>query len=324
MKNGAKEQEKIEEPLSFSSLRDTDRIELATFLAGIISFFVYFIPNAFNSRGEFIVQFENFVDFISNGLILTIASMYFTERVVQFIRNRRRDEAIQRLIKNSEIEITQKIEAVSPLFDGVHDRIEHMRQEIERSERVSYLGGKDDGLDVLRSRLKRAHKVYNTFVSYGVKNSQKDALLYSSFSTDDIASHFFEMLCKRNTVVVNIVSNDTLYFANDINEMVTGEYKDRVLGSHIVGVLKSNFPIVNFTVVEYSDRKEDREVIFGWGHHKDDWSGCTFSSTDQHMISTFMSYFKCLSSNDLCEWHDDANERLENDTSEPLAAQARS
>ena len=87
--------------------------------------------------------------------------------------------------------------------------------------------------------------------------------------------------------------------------MIKKEEPDAIKGTHLIGIIETPFPIMNFTIIEYSDKKEDREVIFGWGHHKDDWTGSTYTSGDPHIVATFMSYFRCLTSKDLCKWSGD-------------------
>jgi len=278
-------------------LGEIEFIDVSTFFIGIVSLSLAIIY-AVSDVGESEFTTKGLMTALADGAVISLALMYVSEKIITLVKNQKRDKMIQDLVSNTQIAVNREIK-------GVNVSIETLRREVDSVISCQYLGGKDDGLHYLRGRLPHAIKCYNTFVAYGVEPAQRNALLYSDGVIDDISEVFFEMLKGQNSVVSNIVSEDTRFFTDSLNEKIVGLQKNEIKGTHLFGVLKHKFPVLNFTVIEYSNKKEDREVIFGWGHHQDDWNGATFASSDMHMISSFMSYYKSISNHDLCDWHED-------------------
>jgi len=231
-----------------------------------------------------------FITWLISGLI----SAYIFDKILFMFSTFSRNEKFDSVLEDFKTTVVGEIRENRVLND-------HFHRDLNRSFDCRYLGGKDDGLAYLMMSVGKAKKCYNTFVAYGVRDDEHDPLLFADQALEDMAECYLEMLKRPNTLVANLIYGPTTKFAKIINKKVKASKGDVIKGTHLTKVLKDEIPILNFTIIEYSDKKEDREVIFGWGHHKDDWTGSTFISGDPHLVSTFMSYYKCLSSKDLCD-----------------------
>ena len=72
---------------------------------------------------------------------------------------------------------------------------------------------------------------------------------------------------------------------------VDAEHKTRIN----IQQVRCDFPSINIVILEYSARADDREVLFGWGHHAHDQRGFAFSSTSPDLVDTFDRLFDSIS-----------------------------
>ncbi len=161
-----------------------------------------------------------------------------------------------------------------------------------------YRGRASTALYYVLENLKRAHTVYNTYISCGVAH----AFSYDEEAIDALSKGYFDFLSKGGLWVDVISDPSGKYYKeilmgkdrNDVQRENRGIQADRK-GAYIYNEFKSNFPSINFIILEYGGG--DREVFFGWGHHKSAPIGNVFSSTKDTIVSMFDDLLETMRDN---------------------------
>lgn len=279
-------------------------VELLSFIVGILTFgLAVFLQYPIPLDAADAAQDIDFNKIFSISILIGIVFAYITDRIIGMLYRRNYN-------KKLDVKLDEIVENINENVDLSRSHTIDVSNDLKHRSDCRYIGGKDDGLEYLATCLGKAKKVYNTFISYGLRDVEIEPLLFSDNALDSISKAFLDMLKRENTLVSNLVTIDAVKFPQKINDKIKDAKDGEINGSHLVGILKENIPIINFTILEYSDKAEDKEVIFGWGHHKHDWTGSTFSSGDPHVINMFMYHYKCLSKTSLCHWTSDIEQNL--------------
>ena len=204
----------------------------------------------------------------SLGLIIGIVLLITGDRFIDVVRDGERSAGIA--------EITRAIEQVID---------------------CRYIGKYPEAWKYLITRLEYISCVKDVTVVYGIKQDLLDQFFYRQQSGFDPTGQIAEFV-KKGGVWREIGSpNIKEAFIDKIVKEIGDDYNSRLF----YAASREETPQMNFTVVEYKTRGEDnlqqRQVLFGWGHHKFDDLGHVFSSTNPFLVDTFDRLFTALSEN---------------------------
>ena len=156
----------------------------------------------------------------------------------------------------------------------------------------TYVGTYMEALEYFKGRIKFAESVKDTIITYKIAPKELDIYF---FDTDDAAS--------VQKMISDHVNRGRIYRAVISGKVVDNIYKDNQIPIAIdknnkhffhIKTIDTEFPIMNFTILEYGMGEANREVLFGWGHHIHDEVGHVFSSRDRKIVDTFERLFESL------------------------------
>jgi hypothetical protein len=155
------------------------------------------------------------------------------------------------------------------------------------------LGKASEAAGYVFARLERAISVRNTFVAYGIGEDEMLFSIYSKHTLEQLNDAMKEFLGSGRKWY-DIFSEQVLYSKKLGISDASVKLKETYGDCYKMRCIREPFPIVNFIIIEYGHRMNEREVLFGWGHHKYDPEGYVFSSRNPEIIATFECYWRSL------------------------------
>ncbi len=165
----------------------------------------------------------------------------------------------------------------------VTKRVEGLIETLEAQADIVFLGRATDAVKNYEDKLRHAQEVRNTFLTFDIGTETKLAEYVNSY--------------KRAEVIPNITWKDILseellaLDGLDLTNFLRAIKKQRGTKYDAKIIRNAICPIINFTLIEYSGGKE---VLFGWGFHKNDPIGNVYGSKDQRLYETFDRYWSSL------------------------------
>ncbi len=183
------------------------------------------------------------------------------------------------------------------------ERVSHtLKQMVTHFDNVvecRYFGLGSQTLVQILDRLELAQSVRNTFVLFGI--SESDA--YDDKQFGEVRTRVGRFL-KRGGNWTDIISQDVINSPTtswlSLTKSLQEELENPELSTDAKAAmdrygirhLKGIYPLINFIILQYGDGRE--EVIFGWGHHAEEPGGRVFLSTNRRLIGTFDRYWRML------------------------------
>lgn len=146
---------------------------------------------------------------------------------------------------------------------------------------VASVGDSRDAIRILKSKIRRAVNVRNTFI--GIHDAEDDVNYQVG-----ICSLYAEWIGNPNSKEWIDISGPAQLFSERYKNIKVN--RSRIYGTHIIKILRHSTPIVNFVIFEYG--KNDKEVFFGWisGTSR----SAIFSSSHPETVKVFERYFRAL------------------------------
>lgn len=159
-----------------------------------------------------------------------------------------------------------------------------------------HMGSPSEAIDYFISKMDTARSVWNTFVIFGEEGNDR-AALYGKSKADSIRKAIVQFVATDGKRWTDVFANNSEEFAKDFKHRVGND----IAGIYHCGLLRSDFPIINFAIIQYSVYgDESSEVLFGWGNHNKDRVGNVFLSRNPKVVNTFFRYYEVLMEN--CDW----------------------
>jgi len=150
------------------------------------------------------------------------------------------------------------------------------------------------------SSLHNAISVKNTFVIYGISDTQQLLQIYpieqiklvKKTTTDFISSK------KTHKVWQDLLSQEVLnnqhFDYKNFSEALCKNHNQNYSARY----LKDSYPIVNFMILEYPNNRK-KDLYFGWGHHTSDPNGAVYYTNNEDIVRTFSRYWNTLCDNNV-------------------------
>jgi hypothetical protein len=184
--------------------------------------------------------------------------------------------------------LTDKITALYAAIESDEILVDLLRPVIRRVE-CSHIGTYREAYTYFRSRLAYAETIKDVTIMHGVRSQEKDLFFWNSTHMVDMKSAIIEWV-NTGKIYRGIFSKNIL----DVFERDFPVSKDN-RNLLVIQETSGDLPALNFCILEYSPREDDREVLFGWGHHAHDERGHVFSSMSPQLVDTFDRLFSSLS-----------------------------
>ena len=164
---------------------------------------------------------------------------------------------------------------------------------IQLSSACIFEGSSMDVAESFGKRARAAESVRNTFVAFGLIDEVNDFSPYSDvLPTAGRAKLIERVVIDGRRTWTDIFSEEVLA-SNAFEMRTTIEDMQRKWRTYKARCLQERYPIINFTLIEYS-KDELPEVLFGWGFHPNDKVGDVFSSRDPEIYLLFDRYWQTL------------------------------
>lgn len=256
---------------------------------------------------------ENVFRHAALDLFLVLGGL-FVGGLVEYFRGKIESEAaFQRLQDKFTSDVTNPVKQLS---DHVDNNVE-----------CRHMGAAQKVIDQITERIHRAEEVKNTFILFGLGESDAYAskhfgALCRSIKDFLAGDHTWEDIVSQDVTssptkgwLIPIVDLHKVAFNTDKKKTdgqppagTEQEKKSEALAQALAAEnvtrarealeryklrrLKESYPVINFMLLRYATNV--REVIFGWGHHSEDPTGNVFVSRNSRLLDTFDQYWKVL------------------------------
>ena len=247
----------------FRSMEDTfGKVEQAT--TGQLS----------TAKGEIVNEFDMTKEYIVSQL----------DSTAELLGTAKADIAEQFI--ETKAEMAEKFEAARK------DIIEQLDNTIE----CRYVGLGQKTVQQIVERLERAEEVKNTYVLFGIGESDTYAQGEFELFHEAIRNFLDKGGSWSDIISQGVISSPAEGWLGVIVKLYekAGDDPNKKAGleRYKIHRLKESYPLINFTILRYKD--DTREVIFGWGHHAEDPTGRVFVSRSEPLISSFEQYWHML------------------------------
>lgn len=228
---------------------------------------------------------EQNIDFYQKALFYSILLLIFTDRFASFIIRMARTRELHNTLSGIDKDIVEA-------FNKVDDKLSDLDKSVHGTANCICIGNSWEAIDYLKRRIGYAQEVKDTFIIHGIDEHEMTQFLREVHQK--LEPEISDFIANKEKLWINIYEESTFNVMEEFHGKIYDVSKKN--NNYHVRTVKATVPIVNVTILEYSRLKSDREVLFGWGHHKNDRVGIVFSSKNDIIIDAFDRYFASIMS----------------------------
>lgn len=162
----------------------------------------------------------------------------------------------------------------------LRDQFDRVRAYSQGIDRIFHLGSPGEAIAHVTSQIKESVSCWNTYISYGPHSG----FGHSIENHRAIVAAMKDVLSDGDNHWIDIVSDVTDDFIERIREV----YRSKPKGIYRCYRLNTNFPAINFILIDYGKGRRS-DITFGWGKSSKDDSGDVFYTDNDELVKVFKS-----------------------------------